>query len=1199
VRESRATWWMKTALLAAVMLAVAGLATRLAGPTNNNRAGARDLTARLPVSASTLSLPLYFEPNQGQTDPQVKFLARGAGYGLFFTANEAVLDLERRSAQGQLSKGQTSKGQTSNDQLSTGAVIRMRLDGASSSARVEGAQPLPGKSNYFIGNNSAKWRANIPQFGRVEYRGVYAGVDLVYYGRDRQLEYDFHVAPGADPSQIVLSFRGASPHIDSGDLVLATGSGDVRFRAPHIYQTSPNHQSAALSGTSLQSDITGSFRLLAANKIGFTVGPYDHSRELVIDPALNYSSYFGGTNGAVVCPSAVPGVPVAPPTEGCPQVVVDSSNYIYLAGSTTSNDFPTTTGAFQPCLGDPGAAANQCVASTAQNVFVAVLNTGLSGTSQLVYATYLGGSGTDSLAGLAIDPTQGFPNAGIYVGGTTSSANFPTVNAFESSATFNPGEVHGFVSKLSPSQTGSAQLLYSTYLAGTNAAGTSSDIVTGIAVDKQEGVYVTGTTTSTDGPGTTPASNGFPSNSYGYQVCPFAPPQTGIGCVVTSGPPQFFASRIDTSGATTGTSTMLYSTYLGGESGTTTIGGGVAVDSNGYMYFTGTTNMPNPSGPGGVSNFIYNAYQSCLNNAVVSGVCQPSTATDGILVKLNPSQSEPNLPPFYSTYLGGSNADQGIAVAVDSSDNAYVTGSTNSTDWNCAVGICNLAPNPPFGYSGTDGSTNAFIAEIANQTQAGAIFPLYYFAWLGGSGANSGAEGDIGQSIVVDSGGIVHLAGQTFSSNLPYNFCFDTGQCSLVNYLQSYQGAGDAFVALVDPSSVVTAGDYVTYLGGTGADQASGIALDSLNNTYVAGTTVSQPSTPCTPPNCTPPITGFPITTTAYQPQLTGSRPDGFITVVGNSSTISVTVQNGSPNPNPVDVGQQATFTFNITNNGPNPASNIYFNVSIPAASVFTVIPTASVSQGSGSCSSLTQTGQTVIPCLITYLAAGSTASVQAIVTPTSPLPTSPYPFSVSCSLSVNGGAFNNCGLTQSDQAVDFVLMPPQPSTLTVAAGGLATFVITASSASTQPPFNGTITFTQSTFPSIVTNGTPTFTPTSVTLDANSTSQTTTLSIQTVARPVSTGSLFRRTSFYAAWLPIGGLSLAGLGIGASSKRRRWIAGALLGLLAALILLQPACSSSSSNVSTNQGTQPGPYKITVTGSSSSNASHQIVLTLNVT
>ncbi len=1146
LRATQTAWGMKTALLAAIIFAMAGSAFFLGsaklGQTGGRQSNLRPLATK--PSAAAVSLPLYFEPNQGQTDPQVKFLARGVGYGLFFTASEAVLDLQQRATK---------------DQPAAGTIVRMRLEGVSPAASIQGDEPLPGKSSYYIGNDPRAWRRNIPQFGRVAYHGVYPGIDLIYYGQEHQLEYDFSVAPGADPSRIALSFAGASPRLDNGDLVLTTSTGDIRFHAPRVYQPADGSLSVDGKGNDAkQIEVPGTFRLLAANRIGFTVGTYDRSRELIIDPVLTYSTYLGGTNGAVNCPSTNP----ASPIQGCPQIAVDNSGKIYLAGSTTSTTFPVTSGAYQSTL--PGQ----------QNIFVAVLN---PSSSQLLYATYLGSGGTDSLGGIAVDS---FFN--IYVSGTTtllsnSTTYFPTTssNAFQTpqslqSEGLSANGTHGFLTQFLTSS--GYGLGYSTYLAGNG-----TDVVTGLAVDSSENAYLTGTTTSTNGPG-----NGFPSNSYAYQPCPFAPVGPS-GCSVTSGPPQFFASKVATTGA--GTGSMLYSTYFGGGNGTIALGGGVAVDSSGYMYFTGTTNMQNFTGTGPPAAFpILNAYQPCLDQPGVTTCTQlANTApTDAILVKLNPSQAQPGAAPFYSTYLGGSADDVGIAVAVDPLDDGYVTGSTNSSDWNC---IANLSCGAsPFGYTDTN-ATNGFIAEISNPEPS--VF-LTYFAWLGGTTPDGGQT--IGQAIAVDSVPMVHVAGQTFSPNLPVSAF--PGNTGYPNYLQKYQGAGDAFVALVSPSAVVTDGDYISYLGGTQADQATGIAVDSSNNTYVAGTTSSSPCSSCTPPN----IVGFPITPTAYQSTLPGSLPSAFVTELGSSSNIVVSVASGSPNPSPDPAGTTATFTYTITNNGPNPATGIYFTPMPPAG--LTVTPTANILTGTGTCGTFTYSGNGnsgAIPCLIPNLAAGGVATVEVLVTP--PAPYSSSSISVECTLIANGVTGGSCP-SQTDNVVDFT-MTSSPNTLTVQNGGLASFIITVAPTNSTLGYTGTISFSETTSPPIVTSTTPTFTNPTVSLSGTG-SATTTLNIQTVARPVNTGGLFRRTSFYAAWLPIGGLSLAGLGIGVARRRRRlWFIGALLGLLAALLFLQPACSSSSSSVTTAQGTGAGTYHVYVTGAVSTNASHQIILTLNVT
>jgi uncharacterized repeat protein (TIGR01451 family) len=1011
----------------------------------------------------------------------------------------------------------------------------MRLDGASPDD-VRGAELLPGKSSYFIGNDPAKWRRDIPQFGRVEYRNVYPGVELVYYGNQRHLEYDFRVAPGADPGQIALDFQGASVRLDSGDLVLSTDGGDVRFHAPRVYQ--PALRTAGQGDANGETEIQGSFRQLAENKIGFALGPYDHSRELVIDPVLYYSTYFGGTNGA----------------ESLSQVAVDSDSNIYLAMSTTSTGLPAATG-------------YQTILKGATNVFIAEIN---PFSSQLVYATYLGGSGTDDLAGLAVDT-----NFNIYVAGTTTSADFPTTpSAFEGPT----AGTHGFVSQLTYSNTSgsvSYTLNYSTYLAGNGV-----DTVTGLAIDSAQDAYVTGATTSTN------VGSGFPSTPSAYQPCPWGPLQAGGACpTVTNPPPQFFASKINTAG--TGAQSMIYSTYYGGSytndpNNVVVTGGGIAVDpppsASINMYFTGSTNMPGVAGPNqGQYPFpLINAYQSCLDQPGQTS-CTPGftpTAPDAFLVKLLPEAGQ---VPSYATFLGGSGNDAGLGVAVDTLGNAYVTGSTTSSDWVCT----SPCVSGPFSYDnngGVTGVTNAFVAKLTDNF-------LSFFGYIGGSGP------DIGQAVAVDSVQTVHVAGTTSSSN---------PQLPVTNELQTYQGqngASNAFVALLPttPSSTNT-GYYLSYLGGSGPDQGTGLAIDAAAaNTYVAGTTESSPAV-CTSPCAGPSLAGFPITLGAYQVQQNGSVPNAFVSKIGNSSSISIATGSGSPSPNPVPAGTQATFTFDLTNNGPDPATNVTFYAMVPTG--FPVSPTAQVSSGQGSCSGLPPGGNTIV-CLIQTLSVGAEAQVQVFVTPPIPAPTPPS-ISVSANVGANGQQaicppHSTC--SQTDPISDFTITATSPAPIN--AGDLAQITVTFAPANTLG-YSGTITPSQSTSPPMVTSPSPTFNPTTVILPGSGSggSATTVLSIQTVARPVTTGSLFRQGPFYATWLPIGGLSLVGLGLGASRKRRRWLIAAALVLLAGIIVLQPACSSGSSATTTTGGTLPGQYAITITGSAGTGAAHNTVVTLIV-
>lgn len=1110
--------WVKVGFLATAVLAAAGVVFHFPTAAHPVKAGATNPAADKALPSQSVSLPLFFEPNQGQTAPQVKFLAHGAGYGLFLTAGEAVLQLQPSAVKNQHS-GAGLHPSALNSEAASSSVIRMRLDGASSSAHISGASPLPGKSNYIIGNDPSKWRHDIPQFARVEYQAVYPGIDLDYYGNQGQLEYDFRVAPGADPNQIALSFTGATARIvsgDSGDLILSTASGDVRFHAPHVYQPGapePGNASGNAGKTIGEKTVTGSFRQLADNKIGFTIGAYDHSRELVIDPVLTYSTYLGGSL-----------------TESLVKIAVDAGTLIYVAGSTNSADFPL------PPAPNPNPPIQATLkVPTATNIFIAVINSNPNpqNPQQLLFATYLGGSQVDSLAGIAVDQ-----NLNIYVAGFTTSADFPTTttNAFQTSPAV--AGTHGFLSRISLVNA-VYNLAYSTYLAGNGA-----DMVTGLAVDGVQNAYVTGNTTSSNA-----ASDGFPANPNGFQTVSNSP-----------GNPQFFASKINTAGS--GPRSMLYSTYFGGgfPAIATAVGGGIAVDPSGAsvnMYFTGTTNMLAKT-PSGEAPFpIFNAQQACLNEASQTNCISnsPTTTTDAFVAKINPNQ--PGSNPVYSTFIGGSGDEQGLAIAVDTTGNAYVTGSTSSTDW--------VSPGTGFQTSPGGGppTTDAFVAKIGNLV--GSTYPLNYFSYIGGSGNDSG------QDIKVDSVQAVRVAGTTNSTDLVLT----------TDALQGYGGGGDAFVALIQTTLAGRGvGDYLTYLGGTKSDQGTGVAIDVFGATYVAGTTQSSDFLTFPPPPSLPP----------YQAQLNGPQ-DAFVSKIGATSALTVTAPTTSPSPNPVAAGTQVAFTFTITNTGPDTANLVVFNaLNLPVAGLSTT-PTARVTSGLGSCGSLQ--GST-IPCFIPTLAVNAQASVEVDITPSDTANPALSQITIAGTASANGGQFGGSVSQGPANVVDFGISV-STSTPTINAGDTAVVQVVFAP-TTSNGYNAIITPSQSTLPSMVTATTPAFNPTTVTL-SGSAPVTTLLSIATVARPVTTGGLFRRGSFYATWLPIGGLSLVGLGIGAGRKRRRWLAGALLGLIAGVILVHPGCGTSNNTVVSPAGTQAGQYTITVLGTAGT-ASHSKQVTLHV-
>lgn len=479
--------------------------------TRGSPAANRNEAVQLRVDRAYGKLPLIFEANQGQVDDHVRFISRGRGSTLFLTSTEAVLMLTRSGdspAGNKIRSGKLDpiKQRPAQPKNTSGSVVRMKLVGANREARITGLKPLPGTVNHFIGKDPSRWRTNVPTYASVEYRDVYPGVNLVYYGNQRQLEYDFVVAPGADPSVIRLAFEGADKlTLDpQGNLILHTAVGEVVQRAPLVYQES----------SGVRREVSGRY-VLQGRRVGFQVSAYDTTKPLVIDPVLFYSTYLGG--GA---------------NDDGRAIAVDTAGNAYVAGTTASPNFPTTAGALQttPSGGD---------------LFVTKLNSTGSG---LIYSTYLRSNGGGGVGGIAVD---GFGNA--YVAGASQSTDFPTTpGAFQT--VYRGGDSDAFVVKLSP--TGSA-LIYSTYLGGQ-----STDFGFALAVDGGGNAYVTGFTASGD----------FPIANAVQSACASA------GCGVA------FVTKLNQSG-----SALVYSTYLGG-SGNFDNGTGVAVDSSGSAYVTGSTN---------------------------------------------------------------------------------------------------------------------------------------------------------------------------------------------------------------------------------------------------------------------------------------------------------------------------------------------------------------------------------------------------------------------------------------------------------------------------------------------------------------------------------------------------------------------------------------------------------------------------------
>ncbi len=738
--------------------------------------------------ASMGVLPLAFEANQGQTDPTVKYIARGSGYTVFLTEREAVFALHSAPTAGdaraagrhalgasrqnatevRAEESQTQESQTKDQN----AAIRLNLIGGNAHPQITASSPLPGHSNYFIGNDRSQWHANVAQFARVAYRNVYPGVDMAFYGGEKQLEFDFIVAPGASASLIRLGVSGAD-HIasdDSGNLVLASAPGNVLLRKPVAYQEK--------DGARQPVDVL--FVQHATRQVSFVLGNYDHSRELVIDPSVSYATYLGGSA-----------------EDDAYGIAIDGNGDAYVTGQTASADFPTVTGGY----------------STSKKAEFDAFVTKISADgSTLIYSTYVGGSGEDSGNAIAVDAA-----GDAFVAGGTSSSNFPHNGGYQT--TLN-GSLDAFVFELNP--TGTA-LTYSTFLGGS-----SDDFASGIALHGGN-AYVVGQTFSTDFPTNNPiqpniagASNGFVTelNSSGSALVystylgggtsDFAAAvavdssgkayvtgatqnssfpttqgafQTSCGTAANcnGGLPDAFVTVYNAAG-----NAYVYSTFLGGEG--IDQGQGIAVDASGDAYVTGLTQS---------SHFP-------LKSALYSAL---GGTQDAFVTELNPSGSA----LVYSTFLGGSLTDAGTSIALDGNNNVYVTGQTGSSNFPTA--------SPTQGTLG--GANDAFVSEISPSGSQ-----LLFSTYLGGSlneNTNQGSNlASIGSIAVNSTGENIYVAGNTASTDFPK-----------VAAEQSANGGGiDAFVAMYTQNS--TNPDFTisaTTPAGVapGSSGASTVTLTSLN----------------------------------------------------------------------------------------------------------------------------------------------------------------------------------------------------------------------------------------------------------------------------------------------------------------------------------------------------------------------------------
>jgi len=700
------------------------------------------------IRASLDALPLAFEANQGQTDPQVKYTARGNGYKLYLSSSHATMALAQGRGASEVRemmlhkrygaagvKALLKKGSGRIQEKTAVASLRMDFVGGNARA-VVGRNQQAGKVNYFLGNDPGKWHANIPLFSRVEYEELYPGIDLAFLGESKTLEFDYVVHPGADAGKIALGFHGAHG-IDitpNGNLMIATAAGPLLLHKPVAYQEKDGKRKG----------VDAWFVADGTDRIAFGLGPYDHDRELVIDPTVTYSTYFGG-NGPDYAIS----------------VAVDASGNAFIAGTADSSSIP-----------------GHSSATVGFDVFV----TELTSSGTLVFTTVFGGSSDDFPGGIAVD------SQGIYVAGTTDSSDFPGVTASSAQNTFLGGSaLHGnndaFAVKLPLN--GSLPPTWATYIGGSD-----SDSGLGIAVDGSHNVYVVGETFSTNLGGVVGGINPLPSGA-------------NINLGLGSGSDDGYIVKLNS----TATAYSLVS-YIGGSNGD--LATGVALDGNGNIYVSGETisaDLPvtagvvqnmcgtdgtcnNTAGPlddafavainanllgynyvtyygGSAADDAFAIAADASGNAFLTGTTRSTDFTtagtpvqsalagtqNSFVLELNSTGTAAT----YGSYFGGNGTDAGLAIALDGSDNVYLTGQTSSS--------ANF-PLQNATQQALSGPSDAFVS-VVSISQGQLLFSTY----LGGGGD----ENQSFAGIAVDPSDRIYVTGETDSGGSTAVFPTTTG----------------------------------------------------------------------------------------------------------------------------------------------------------------------------------------------------------------------------------------------------------------------------------------------------------------------------------------------------------------------------------------------------------------------------------------